>query len=142
MQSFDRLRKNKGRDLFAPLFFSVIAGIVACMLTALLSSILLTVTELPSFFEPFSLLSLAVGSFVTGILVTRSNREKRFFLTGVLTLVFGCIFLLLRLAFQSAPITMFSGLKLLTVMAPMFLSSFCVPTRKKVKFSKSRSFVG
>lgn len=128
--------KNKGSGLLVPLFFGVLAGVAATFSGAVLSAVALSKLALPANFVPFSIVSLALGSFVFGILLARQHRTQRFFFTGIASLIAGSLLLLLRLLCSPAPFAMETWIKLAAVMFPLFFAAFLVKTRTKQTFSR------
>lgn len=130
--------KNKGSGQIVPLFFGVLAGIAATFLSAVLSAVLLSKVALPANFVPFSIISLGLGSFVFGLMLSRQFRTQRFFVTGIAALFGGSMLLLLRLLCSQTPFGIETWIKLGAVMIPVVLAACFVKIRTKPTFSKRR----
>lgn len=127
--------KNKGDGAVVPLFFGVLASLLATALTAVLCAIVVSGVAMPAYFAPFSWISLAVGSFVFGLLLARQFRARRFLYTAIAALLLGSALMIVRLFLSPTPFGMESAIKLGAAMLPMVCAAFVMKERPKHKFS-------
>lgn len=127
-------QKNKLYQQWFPFVICIPAGIIVTVLCLLLASIVVSRVDIPALVSVFSLISLALGSFVSGLLTAMAFRKEKFVMGAVSGVLFCLILIVLNILFFREPITIMSFVKyIVVIISSIGATYFIKPKKRKTK---------